>query len=52
MGHIMGYMFCLSDDLWMCVPNMDNGLEYYENVVLYVDDCLVMSQHPKETTLM
>ena len=26
----------------------DGGLEYYEYVLLYVDDCLVVSQHPGE----
>ena len=46
----MGYQSCLADpDLWMRVSKMDNGLDYYEYVLLYVDDCLVVSQHPKDT---
>ena len=28
---------------------MDNGIDYMEYVLLYVDDCLVVSQHPDET---
>ncbi len=48
----MGYQSCLSDpDLWMRICKSDNGLEYYEYVLLYADDCLVVSQHPKETLM-
>ncbi len=48
----MGYQSCLADpDLWMRVSKLDNGLDYYEYVLLYVNDCLVVSQHPKETLM-
>ena len=48
----MGYQSCLADpDLWMQVSKLDNGLKYYEYVLLYVDDCLVVSQHPNETLM-
>ena len=49
MGH-MGYESCLADpDLWMRVSKLDNGTEYYEYILLYVDDCLVISEHPDVT---
>ena len=48
----MGYQSCLADlDLWMRVSKMNNGLDYYEYVLLYVDNCLVVSQHPKDTLM-
>ena len=34
-------------DLWMRKRKMDNGPEYYEYMLLYVDDCLCISQHPE-----
>ena len=46
----MGYKSCLADpDLWMRVAKTENGTEYYEYILLYVDDCLVISQHPDVT---
>ena len=46
----MGYESCLADpDLWMREAKLDNGTEYYEYILLYVDDCLVISQYPKES---
>ena len=46
----MGYKLYLANpDLWMREDKMDNGTEYYEYILLYVDDCLVVSQKPKET---
>ncbi len=48
----MGYQSCLADpDLWIRVFKLDNGLDYYKYVLLYVDDCMVGSQHPKETLM-
>ena len=46
----MVYSSCLADpDLWMREAKLDNGTDYYEYILLYVDDCLVISQHPKES---
>ena len=43
---------CKADpDLWMKKAVKGNGEEYYEYVLLYVDDCLCISEHPKETIL-
>ena len=48
MDHL-GYQSCLADpDLWFCVSKLDNGTEYYEYILLYVDDCLVVSEHPNQ----
>ncbi len=45
----MGYKSCLADpDLWMREAKLDNGTDYYEFISLYVDDCSVISQHPKK----
>ena len=45
----MGYKSCLADpDLWMRPAKKDNGTEYYEYILLYVDDCLVVSEHPDQ----
>ena len=46
MGH-MGYKSCLADaDLLMRPTKLDNGTEYYEYILLYVNDCLVVSEYP------
>ena len=44
----MGY-----PDLWMRISRLpvDNGTNYMEYVLLYFDDCLVVSQHPKEALM-
>ena len=40
---MLGYHSCLADpDLWMRDGVKNNGEEYYEFVLLYVDDCLVI----------
>ena len=45
----LGYVPCRADpDLWMRVATMNDGIEYYEYTLLYVDDCLVISKHPEE----
>ena len=31
---------------WMRKSKMDNGIYYYEYLLLYVNDCLVASQNP------
>jgi hypothetical protein len=38
---------CQADpDLWMRVARDNSGREYYECMLLYVDDCLVISHQP------
>ena len=47
MSH-MGYESCKADaDLWMRVGKSNKGEEYYEYMLLYVDDCLCVSSQPK-----
>ena len=46
----MGYTSCKADpDLWIRKGKRDNGRDYYEYMLLYVDDCLCVSEHPKES---
>ena len=48
----LDYLPCRSDaDAWMQKARKSNGTEYYEYMVLYVDDCLAISETPKETVL-
>ena len=43
------YQSCLADpDLWFWVSKLDNGTKYYKYILLYVDDCLVVSEHPNK----
>ena len=40
--------YCLADpDVWMRVAMSDEGQEYYEYVLLWTDDCLVISHRPE-----
>ena len=44
----LGFPPCRADpDLWMRVAIMNGTVEYYEYVLLYVDDCLVISKDPE-----
>ena len=46
---MLKYQPCLADpDLWMRDAVDKNGREYYEYVLLYVDDCLVIGENAKE----
>ena len=46
---MLGYRSCLADpDLWIREDVSDNGNQYYEYMLLYVDDCLCVSEHPRE----
>jgi len=48
----MQYRSCLGDpDVWLREAVMDDGTKYYEYVLLYVDDTLCLSEHPKEALL-
>ena len=46
----MGYMSCKADpDLWMRISKRSDGRDYYEYILLYVDDCLCVSEFPSES---
>ena len=46
---MLGYTSCLADpDLWMQEAVGNDGNKYYEYMLLYTDDCLAVSQNPKE----
>ena len=48
MDHL-GYQSCRADpDLCMRVAN-NGGIDYYEYMLLYVDDCLIVSKYPEES---
>ena len=48
----MGYKSCLVDpDLWMIPTKLDNRTESFEYILLYVDDCLVITEHPAHQAL-
>ena len=43
---ILGFTSCFAEpDVWMGNPKRGNGTNYYEYVILYVDDCLVISDN-------
>ena len=49
---MLGYESCLADpDLWMREAVTDDGRRYYEYMLLYTDDCLAVSKHPREVLL-
>ena len=49
---MLGYESCLADpDLWIRKAVMDNGVEYYEYMLIYTDDCLAISQHAREALM-
>ena len=35
-------------DLWISLSRCDSGEEYYEYMLRYIDDCMCVSEHPKE----
>jgi hypothetical protein len=42
--HQMGFISCLADpDIWYCPATKPNGFQYYEYVLVYVDDVLTLS---------
>ena len=46
------YEFCDAEhDVWMRKGVRDNGTEYYEYLLLYTDDCLCVSEHPREALM-
>lgn len=46
---MLGYNLCLADpDLWIREVLVDDGNKYHEYMLLHTDDCLAVSQNPKE----
>jgi Reverse transcriptase (RNA-dependent DNA polymerase). len=44
----LGYESCLADhDVWMRKSMKDDGTQYWEYMLLYTDDCLVVSHLPR-----
>jgi Reverse transcriptase (RNA-dependent DNA polymerase) len=45
----MGFTSCKADpDVWLRPATKSNGLEYYEYLLTYVDDCLILSENPQK----
>ena len=49
MSHLGYHPCCADPDLWMRLGKLKNGVDYYEYILLYVDDCLVVSDSPGES---
>ena len=48
----LNYLPCRADtDVWMRKSRKSNSTEYYEYMLLYVDDCLAIYETPKEAVL-
>ena len=46
----LGYKMCLADNnVWLRKAIKDNGEPYYEYVLIYTDDILIISAKPRET---
>lgn len=51
MDHL-GYQSCLADpDVWMRSATRADGEEYYEYMLLYVDDCLCVSERARDALM-
>ena len=49
MKDVLGFQSCLADpDVWMREAKRADGTMYYEYVLLYVDDCLVISENAEK----
>ena len=47
MSHL-GFASCLADsDVWMCEAHKSDGTAYWDYVLLYVDDALLISDNAK-----
>lgn len=47
----MGFKPCYADnDVWMKPAKKEDGTPYYEYILTYVDDCLVISHEPTKIT--
>ena len=48
----LNYFPCKPDpNVWMSPVRKSGGSDYYEYVLLYVEDCFTISEHPKEAIL-
>ena len=48
----LGHESCKSDpDVWMRSATRTYGQDYYEYILLYIDDCLCISENPKPALL-
>ena len=46
----MGYKPSQADqDVWLCSATTEDGYEYYEYILVYVDDLLHVSHNPDES---
>ena len=46
--NFLGFTSCQADpNVWMRAATKPNGVDYFEYVLLYVDDCLVISHKPE-----
>ena len=49
MRDTLGFQSCLADpDVWMREATREDGSKYYEYVLLYTDDCLVISDNAEK----
>ena len=49
MGEVLGFESCLGDpDVWRREATRLDGTKYYEYVLLYTDDCLVISDNAEK----
>ena len=49
---MLGYESCLADpDLWIRKATTGEGVDYYEHMLLYTDDCVAISKNPRETLM-
>ena len=46
--NFLGFTSCQADsDVWMRAATKPDGVDYFECVLLYVDDCLIISHKPE-----
>ena len=49
---MLGYESCLANpNLWIRKATTDDGVFYYEYMLLYTDDCLTISKNPQEALM-
>ena len=51
MEHLGYESFKADPDVWMWSATRTDGLDYYKYILLYVDDCLCISENPKPALL-
>jgi hypothetical protein len=45
----MGFISCKADpDVWLRPATKSNGFEYYEYILTYLDNCLILSENPRK----